>query len=161
MSGYIYQINIKPQREGERGLPKSAVERAGVVSQGIRGDFNRYREEKLQGSLDRALLLMPLEMIEELNKEGWPIQPGDIGENITTKGIAYSDFTLGARYCLGEVEIEISQAATPCGNLKLLAYVGQEKWPEFRRVMVERRGWYARVLKEGIVQKNDVVRRIS
>src|SRR3989338_3470259 len=144
MNAYIYQVNVKPQREGERGLPKHAVESARVTPHGIIGDYNRYRQEKLQGSLNRALLIMPLEMIARLNQEGWPVQAGDIGENITTKGVAYSDFVIGARYQLGEVEIEIAELATPCGNLKLLPYVGVEKWPEFRRVMIGRRGWYAR-----------------
>ncbi|HIH15229.1 MAG: hypothetical protein QT08_C0010G0003 [archaeon GW2011_AR17] len=160
MNAYIYQVNVKPQREGERGLPKHAVESARVTPHGIIGDFNRYRQEKLHGSLSRALLIMPLEMIETFNQEGWPVQAGDIGENITTKGVAYSDFVIGARYQLGEIEVEISERATPCGNLKLLPYIGTSKWQEFRRVMTERRGYYAKVLKEGQIQKNDLVSRI-
>jgi MOSC domain-containing protein YiiM len=39
-----------------------------------------------------AILLIPLETIEELQGEGWPIKPGDIGENFTTEGIPYSSF---------------------------------------------------------------------
>ena len=156
----IYQINSKPYTEGERGLPKVLVPFAQVLYHGILGDFNRYREEKHNGRLDRALLLMPLEMIAVLNEEGWPIQPGDIGENITTKGIVYSDYFTGARYRLGEIEIEISELATPCENLKLLPYIGQERWPECRKAMMGRRGWYARVLKEGVIHQNDEIKRI-
>lgn len=156
----IYQINVKPQTPGERGLPKIPVDAARVTLHGLEGDFNRYREEKCGGREDHALLILPLEMIVMLNREGWPIQPGDIGENITSKGIPYDDFSIGSRYQCGEIQFEISEPANPCGNLKLLAYVGQERWPEFRKVMLARRGLYARVLKEGMIKKNDAIIKI-
>lgn len=49
------------------------------------GDFNLYRHEQKNDSPRQALLIMPLEMIQHLNEEGWEIKPGDIGENITTQ----------------------------------------------------------------------------
>ena len=124
MSGKIYQINVKPKTAGQRGLPKRPVESAMVTYNGIDGDFNRWRHEKKQDDSELALLIMSLEKIRELNKEGWPIQPGDIGENITTIGIPYEDFAPGKRYKLGEAEIEICEKCDPCTNLYLLPYIG-------------------------------------
>ena len=157
MAGKILQINIKGRIPGSRGLPKIPVPLGTITKQGLRRDFNVYRHEKLSDEPDSAVLLMPSETIEQLNQEGWPIRPGDIGENITTIGIAYADFSPGKRVSLGETELEISRACDPCTNLYLLPYVGEQKGPQFLKTMLGRRGWYARVTKEGTVRKGDVI----
>ncbi len=161
MSGTIHQINIKPETPNERGLPKKPVETANVFYHGIDGDFNRYREEKCHGRLDKALLIMPLETLVQLNSEGWPIKPGDIGENITTLGILYNDFSPNRNYKIGEIEIRITEPCKPCGNLKILPYIGKERWPEFKQTMKGRRGWYAQVLKEGRINVGDEIVEIK
>ena len=60
--GQVYQINIKTETSGARGLPKLPVESAMATYTGIDGDFNRYRHEKLSDDRDQALLIMPLEI---------------------------------------------------------------------------------------------------
>lgn len=150
---YIVRISAKPKTEGERGIPKIAVDNAFVKKEGIDGDYNNYRTAKKNATLDRALLIMPLSTLDELNKEGWPVKPGDIGENLTIDGIAYSQLKKGRRYSAGDVVFEITTPATPCKNLALLSYVGQEKITEFMRTLVDRRGWYAKVLREGKIKK--------
>ena len=157
MNGRVYQINTKPETPGERGLPKRQTETVFVSYKGVEGDFNRYRQEKCNGRLDKAILLMPLEMIVQLNSEGWPISPGDIGENITSQWSPYNNFCQNKKYKIGEIEIQISELCIPCGNLKILPYVGKERWPEFKKAMTGRRGWYARVLKEGRIKVGDEI----
>ena len=152
MVGVIQQINVKSQTKGERGLPKKPVDSAFVTRAGVRGDFNVYRHEKLSDDPDSALLIMPIETIRELNSEGWPVKPGDFGENLTTSGIPYSSFAVGQVFDAGEVRFRISRACDPCTNLFLLPYVGKSKGAEFLKVMLGRRGWYAQVLKEGWVR---------
>ena len=161
MEGIVHQIHVKPKTLNHRGMPKISVDYARVLHSGMVGDFNVYRQEKLSGTLDKALLLMPLEMIESLNGEGWPIKPGDIGENITTHGIQYGDFSPGQRYDIGEIEIKISETCAPCGSLKLLPYVGENKKVEFVKIMLDRRGWYAEVLREGRINVGDLIKRIE
>jgi len=85
-AGIVFQINIKPETLGERGLPKYPTQRALVTRTGLDGDFNRWRHEEAHDDLAMAVLLMPLETSEELKEEGWPIKPGSIGENFTTQG---------------------------------------------------------------------------
>jgi MOSC domain-containing protein YiiM len=158
MKGTIQQINIKSEKPAERGLPKYPVEAALVTVLGLQGDFNRWRHEKDSDNPDQAVLLMPREMIEQLNLEGWPIRPGDLGENFLTAGIDYNAFEVGGKYRLGKkVEIQISKPCPPCKNLYLLLYVGDEKGPEFLRTLRDRRGWYARVLREGEVRVGDSI----
>jgi MOSC domain-containing protein YiiM len=157
MKGKIVQINIKKMSPGSRGLPKFPVDSCRILKTGLAGDFNVYRHEKLADDPDSAVLLMPIETIEQLNRERWPIKAGDIGENITTSGISYSDFAPGKKFTVGKATIQISRACDPCSNLYLLPYVGKEKGPEFLKTMLGRRGWYARVIEEGIVRKDDPI----
>jgi MOSC domain-containing protein YiiM len=153
----IMQINVKPQTKGERGLPKKPVDSAFVSVAGVRGDYNMYRHEELEDDPDSALLIMPIEMIKALNSEGWPIKPGDLGENLTTSGMPYDSFAIGKMFSAGQVQFQISRACDPCENLFLLPYVGRSKGPQFLKIMLGRRGWYARVLKEGRVRTNDQI----
>jgi MOSC domain-containing protein YiiM len=160
MAGIVRQVNVKPERPGEHGLPKAPVDSAFVSRRGVGRDFNRYRHEKKRDDPDMAVLIMPLETIRELNEEGWPLKPGDIGENFTTEGIGYGDFSPGRAFRIGEAEVQISKACEPCDNLFLLPYVGEGKGPQFLKVMLGRRGWFARVLKEGNVRKGDGIEEV-
>ncbi len=157
MSGRVVQLSVKPLTETEPGLPKRPVTSARLSSAGFEGDFNRYRQEKKAGSPNMAVLVMPLETLAELKKEGWPIEPGDIGENITSSGIAYGEFSPGKRFRVGGAVIEISEPCVPCSTLRHLPYVGPGKVAEFVKIMLGRRGWYARVVEEGRVQQGDLI----
>jgi MOSC domain-containing protein YiiM len=153
----VRQINVKSLTEGERGLPKKPVDSAFVSFAGVQGDFNVYRHEERMDDPDSALLIMPIETINELSSEGWPVKPGDLGENLTTSGLSYDSFEIGKAFTAGEMTFQISRACDPCDNLFLLPYVGRSKGPEFLKVMLGRRGWYARVLKEGRVKAQDQI----
>jgi MOSC domain-containing protein YiiM len=161
MTGVVQQINVKPQTPGEHGLPKKPVGSAFVSVAGVHGDFNLYRHEKRKDDPSWALLVMPIETIRELNAEGWPIEPGDLGENFTTSGIPYSDFAVGKVFAVGDVRFQVSMACDPCDNLWLLPYVGKEKGSAFLKTMLHRRGWYARVLHEGTVKTGDRISESS
>lgn len=161
MKSDVYQLNVKAKTPGSRGLPKTPVSSVRILKNGLEGDYNVYRHDILSDDPDSAVLLMPLETINELNNEGWPIKPGDIGENITTNGIPYFQMSPGKTLRIGsEVVIQISRACDPCSNLYLLPYVGDKKGPSFLKVMLGRRGWYARVIQEGTVRKGDEIREI-
>lgn len=158
MPGTILQLNVKPQTPGEHGLPKRPVREARLTRHGLEGDYNRYRQEKRGGDPGMALLLMPSETLAALRAEGWPLQPGDLGENVTTSGLPYDALPPGSRVRLGpEAVVEVSKACDPCKNLYALPYVGPGRGPEFLRVMMGRRGWYARVLVEGLLRQGDPI----
>lgn len=160
MGGIIYQINLKPDTPGERGLPKLPVQSARVTFQGLEGDFNRYRHEKKRDNPDRAVLLHSLEFINYLAQGRFHLQPGHLGENITTKDIWYFSMLPGSIYRIGEAMIQITEACRPCTNLKFLPYVGDQRLSEFMRLLDRRRGWYAKVLQEGMVRKGDSIEEL-
>ncbi len=161
MKGTVHRISIKPETPGERGLPKAAVETAIALKGGLRGDFNRYRHEEMHDDSEAALVLLPVETIRDLNREGWPVRAGDLGENITTEGFPYTSFAPGKVYAIGHAVIEITRACDPCTNLYLLPYVGEKRGPAFLKTMVGRRGWYAKTVREGSLRMGDSIKELE
>ena len=155
--GRVFELHRKLEAPGEHGLPKPSVSEALVQRSGVQGDFNRYRHESKNDDPGMAVLIMPRETLSELEREGWPVRSGDLGENITTEGIPYDSFAPGRRFRAGEAVVEVSKPCTPCDNLYLLPYVGSVRGPEFLKVMNGRRGWFARVVREGRVRTGDPV----
>lgn len=153
----MYRIHKKAEIPGERGLPKQPAQETEITPRGLVGDFNRYRHELLKDEPTSAVLIVPLETLEELQREGWPVAPGDLGENITTQGIPYQDMGPGTALEGGSVKLEVARPCDPCTNLYLLPYVGDERGPEFIKTTLGRRGWYCRVLRPGMIHVGDVI----
>ncbi len=111
MEEKVCSINIKPDTPGQHGLPKRPVNSTRITRNGLEGDYNRYRHIKKKNDPDMAVLLLPMEIIEELNGEGWSIKPGDLGENLTTAGIANKDFSPGKTYRVGKLQFKLPSSA--------------------------------------------------
>ena len=95
MAGRVIELHRKAEVAGEHGLPEPSVHEAFVSRSGLVGDFNRFRHEEKKDDPAMALLLVPRETLAELSREGWPVRPGDLGENLTTEGIGYDAFVPG------------------------------------------------------------------
>ena len=155
MNSYVLQLNIKGKKIHEVGLPKKETKTGKIKFQGIEGDFNRFRFLKKGNDPNMALMILSTDIIKELNKEGWPVKPGDLGENLLIDNFNYNLLQPGQCYQVGSVKLKISIICAPCNNLKNLDYVGESKKLFFIKTLINRRGWYAKVLKEGIITKND------
>lgn len=97
----------------------------------------------------RQVLLLDNETLEAMN-----LQPGIIRENITTRGINVNGLTAGERLRVGEAQLEVSMACTPCDLLEKVR-------PELRRELRGRRGMLCRVIAGGLIRRGDSVDRIS
>ena len=159
--GRVVGLHIKGRTPGEMGMPKHAIDSVRVTPLGADGDYNVYRQEKMKGDPGSALLLMTDEALHTLRTEGWPIERGHLGENVTTEGIAYADFAPGTRWRIGDAEVRIDRACDPCKNLYHLTYVGSQRGPEFLKTMHGRRGWYARVERPATIHVGDQISRIE
>jgi hypothetical protein len=63
----------------------------------------------------RQVHLIPSELFERLRETGYEIGPGDLGENVTTAGLALERLPLGTRIHLGtEAVVELTGLRTPC-----------------------------------------------
>ena len=161
MDPILFQINQKPKSKGKPGLPKTPTDVAIVTDNGLEGDFNNFRNTKKDNDPNMALMILSYDIIKNLNIEGWPVKPGDLGENLTFSNIAYSKFLPSQQYKIGEIEIEISFICDPCSTLKHLPYIGNRKIKDFIKTLVGRRGWYAKVLKPGKIKKGDLLKKIN
>jgi MOSC domain-containing protein YiiM len=63
----------------------------------------------------RQVHLMHAELFDELRGKGFDIHPGDMGENVTTSGIALLELPRGTRLRLGdEAVVELTGLRSPC-----------------------------------------------
>jgi MOSC domain-containing protein YiiM len=152
LQGRITQLNLKPRVGRSRGLPKKPVPQLTITSDGVQGDFNRWRTEAAGGDPDQAVLLLCEESLADLRAEGWPVQAGDLGENLTVAGLPPDSLQPGTQVHVGDVLLVVSKPCDPCTVLYSLPYVGAERGPGFLRTLKGRRGWFARVLQGGTVR---------
>lgn len=148
--GKIWQIN-----SSKGGVPKNATPQGEVDEEGITTD--RQNNRRFHGGPTRALCLFPIEHIRTLQAAGHPIQPGDIGENITTSGVDWALMVPGSRWRLGDtVEIEITSYTVPCKNIRR-AFLNEAFGLVSQKLHPGRSRTYARVLKTGSIQAGDAI----
>lgn len=153
----ISRLGTKPKVAGEVGLPKRAVAALRFTAAGAEGDYNHYRTTELGGDPDQAVLVVTEDLLAQLTSEGWPVQPGDLGENLTLRGVAESALSAGVVLEAGAVRVLLTKPCEPCTNLYALPYVGQRDGPAFLKATVGRRGWYGRVVAPGEIQTGAAV----
>lgn len=67
----------------------------------------------------RQVHLIHEELLDELNAAGFEVAPGQMGENVTTRGIDLLGLPVGARLKLGgDAEIEITGLRNPCVQIE-------------------------------------------
>jgi MOSC domain-containing protein YiiM len=143
------------------GIPKLAIPSAELTEIGIAGDAWRY---PFHGGRRKAILLITLEGIDELISQGFPIFPGALGENLTTRGLDRRELRIGQRFRVGEAEIELARIRTPCATLDVygsgiqaaiydarvqVGDPGSQRWGLS--------GFYASVVQPGTVRAGDAI----
>lgn len=141
------------QRSGG-GVPKLGIREAVVTENGLEGDWQNNR--KYHGGPDRALCLYALDRIAALQREGHPVFPGSLGENVTIMGLNWTRVAPGARLRLGPVVVEVTAFASPCSTI-----AGSFSDGRFGRISHKTHpGWsrvYTRVLSPGLLRVADAV----
>jgi len=78
---------------------------------------SRVRRDPTQPNL-RQVHLIHAELHEELDAAGFAVAPGQMGENVTTRGVDLLGLPTGARLRLGaEAVVEITGLRNPCAQL--------------------------------------------
>ena len=131
---------------------KPAVAGFAASSSGAAGDYNHYRSTAMGATADRALSILTGDVVDALQREGWPVGDGDLGENVLVENFPYGAFRVGGLYQLGDTVVEITEPIAPCAFLCTLPYLA-ERWrcQDFVRTLNGRRGWYARVVEAGYI----------
>ncbi len=146
----VFSINVN--KNG--GVPKNSIDKTFIGKYGVKGD--KQNDLVNHGGKDRAVCLYSLEIIHLLQKEEHPIFAGSTGENITIKGLDWKSMNPGQKISIGNAVIKLTRPTPPCKTIKdsfkdnYFNRISEKIYPGYSR-------WYAMVIKEGWVSKNDKV----
>jgi MOSC domain-containing protein YiiM len=161
MTGSIVQVSVSPG-----GIPKRPIAQAEVTPEGIRGDS--WSHPQIHGGPAQAVLLITSEGIGELIAQGYPLYAGALGENFTVAGLDRREIRIGQRYRIGETLIELTKIRTPCSSLdvygpsiKKAVYDRQVKAGDISSPRWGLSGFYARVLRGGVVRPRDIIQLVD
>ncbi|GLW52230.1 MOSC domain-containing protein [Kitasatospora phosalacinea] len=106
----------KPNRPGIRLLAGLGVE--GDVHAGVTVKHrSRVRQDPAQPNL-RQVHLMHAELFDELAAAGFAVEPGQLGENVTTRGVDLLALPVGTLLHLGaEAVVEVTGLRNPCAQI--------------------------------------------
>jgi MOSC domain-containing protein YiiM len=164
LSGIVVAVSAK----AKHGVDKTnrAVIRL-LAGEGVEGDAHcgatvkhrsRWRRDATQPNLRQAHLLHA-ELFEELVDKGFPVTPGLMGENVTTRGIDLLGLSAGAVLRLGrDAVVGVTGLRNPCYQLDelqpgLMAACLDKRDGE----LVRKAGVMAVVLAGGEVRAGDAV----
>jgi MOSC domain-containing protein YiiM len=154
--GSVVQVNVS-----RGGIPKQPIPSGELTVDGITGDSWRYR---FHGGPRQAVLLITIEGIEELAALGFPLYPGALGENLTTRGLDRRALRFGQRLRVGEATIELTKMRQPCATLNVYGPGVQAAMYDARVVKGDPEsplwglsGFYASVVQPGTVRPGDPI----
>ena len=154
MPGILFAINVSPG-----GVPKLPVSQAAITSAGVAGDGQKDR--KYHGGPARAVSVLAMSVIRELQAQGHGITPGSTGDNLTIDGFSAEELIPGVRLRIGTdpataVELELTTWLEPCSKIaasfaeRRIAVFAHETNPCRSRIG-------ARVVRDGVVATGDRV----
>lgn len=157
--GYVVAVCSSP-RHGFSKQSRPAIRL--LTGRGVEGDAHcgetvqhvYLKRRNPQAPNRMQVHLLQSELLEELAVAGFHLQPGEFGENITTRNIDLLTLPLGTRLHLGEEAIvELTGLRTPCKQIEdfRTGLLKQVVLRDGRRILQARAGVMAVVLQEGVI----------
>jgi MOSC domain-containing protein YiiM len=117
-------VVVAVHRDATHRFTKAPVDRITLLAGlGVEGDAHagrtvqhrsRVRRDPTQPNL-RQVHLMHAELLEGVTGLGYDVAPGNLGENVTTRGVDLLDLPVGAVLHLGpDAQVEITGLRNPC-----------------------------------------------
>lgn len=143
----VISINIS-----KGGIPKLPVSSIRLTVFGLEGDGHNHEKHRTPM---QAVCLQDIEKLNGLEKEGYPVEAGTTGENLTMSGLHVNHLPIGTilRFS-GGVVIELTKVRKPC-------YVLDAIHPKLKEDIAGRCGLYAKVLHEGMLHIGDRVESVE
>jgi MOSC domain-containing protein YiiM len=149
----------KPNQDSIRLLPGLGVEGDAHLGATVK-HRSRVARDPSQPNL-RQVHLIHAELHEELGAAGFPVSPGQMGENLTTRDVDLLGLPTGTRLHLGETAVvELTGLRNPCVQLEriqsglMAATLGRDEHGE----LIRKAGVMAIVVAGGKVRRGDVIR---
>ena len=103
----------KPTKESIKVLEDHGVEGDAHAGQFMQ---HRYLAKQMPAMRNnRQVHLLATELFADLSSLGFTVAPGELGENVTTVGLALTKFPLGTRLRIGSsAVVELTGVRTPC-----------------------------------------------
>lgn len=121
-NAHVSGLHISPTHT----LSKNTIDSIELIEGvGIKGDAHagrlvkhrsRVRQDPTQPNL-RQVHLIHGELHDHLIQQGFDVKPGQMGENITTRGIDLLGLSKGTLLRIGSVELEVTGLRNPCHQL--------------------------------------------
>ena len=124
------------------GIPKRTMNAVEVTTEGLVGDGHAHAKHNRP---DRAVSLFDLEILKQLQIEGFPLYTGAIGENLTVAGLHVQRMSPGTLLEIGDVLLRLEEPRKPC-------YVLDAINPCLKDVIVGRCGYMASVVQGGVIE---------
>ena len=142
MEGKVLSVCIS----SEKGTKKREVNSASLIPDwGIEGDAHA-------DSGHRQVSLLSVEEINKMKRLIPDLMPGDFAENIDTQGIDLDQIKIGDRIIIGDnIVLEVSQIGKECHS-------GCEIQKLTGECIMPKKGVFAKVLKGGIIKKDNFLR---
>lgn len=166
MNGHVVAVSAsethsfsKPNRDAIRLVAGLGVE--GDTHRGVTVQHrSRVAQDPTQPNL-RQVHLIHAELFDELQAAGFTVAPGQLGENVTTRGIDLLRLPVGTRLHLGAgAVVEVTGLRNPCAQIErsmpglLAAVLGRDEQGN----LVRKAGIMGIVLAGGEVAPGDQVR---
>lgn len=106
----------------------------------------------------RQIHLIHAELFDELAERGHVVRPGDLGENLTTRGIDLLGLGAGTTLRVGhDVILAVTGLRNPCGQIEAFqsGLLDHLRWNDPDRGVVRRAGVMAVVVRGGVVAVGD------
>jgi MOSC domain-containing protein YiiM len=127
--GSVLPVVVAVSRSARHTVTKAAQTAIELVAGiGVAGDAHagatvQHRYDKRRDPArvnERQVHLIGAELFDELTAAGFAIAPGELGENITTRGIMLTGLPAGTRLRIGDAVIELRGVRAPCALLDRL-----------------------------------------
>ena len=163
--GKVLSVNVGLPREFEyNGRPaRSAIWKSPVAgrvaARGVNLAGDDQADRRAHGGPDKAVYAYAVEDLGWwAGQLGRPLQHGELGENLTTGGIAVNEALVGERWAIGTTVLEVSEPRVPCWRLGVR--MNDKLFPR-RFTEALRPGAYLRILVEGDVGAGDEIQVVE
>ncbi len=124
------------------GVPKRPLEAGIVTIAGIQGDGHAHAKHIRP---ERAISILDIEIMSDLVDEGFPLQPGAAGENLTVEGLHVQQMQPGMLLEIGDVTLRLEEPRKPCFVLDVIH-------PTLKEAIAGRCGYMASVVRGGTIR---------
>lgn len=145
-TGSLESVNVGAHRHQPK-TPATAITLVrghGVVGDAHAGPCRLHAVPKPVRPNTREVSLLDGSVLDMLCELGYIIAPGDLGENLTVRGILLDEMEAGDRLYCGTLVLEVTEKRTPCTTLPAVDH-------RMLAALIGRAGILARVVRDGTV----------